>query len=72
MGQIPMGGRDPVVMQAITNVVGRRSSEEWWALPASQRTNAIYVEIRRLDAEAVQEQAAALKSADRPLVYAVA
>jgi hypothetical protein len=67
-----MGGCDAVVMQAIRNVLGRRSSEEWWALPARQRTEAVYTEIRRLDAAAIQERIAARQQSDWPLVYVVA
>lgn len=46
-----MTGRDPIVLTAIRNVMGRQSSEDWWALSPRQRTEAIYVELRRLDTE---------------------
>jgi len=46
-----MDGRDPVVMQAIRNIMEHHSNNEWWALSASQRTQAIYDEIKRLDAK---------------------
>ena len=49
-----MGERDPFVMTAIRNVVARQSSTEWWAMLPTQRTQAIYAEIRRLDAETIQ------------------
>jgi hypothetical protein len=48
-----MGGHDPVVQQAIDNVIKRRSEDDWRALPTHRRTLAIYEEIKRLDAEMV-------------------
>jgi hypothetical protein len=65
-----MGGRDPFVMKAIRNVVGRQSSEQWWAMPPSQRTQAIYAEIRRLDAETLQRSMEEHRSPERLLIYA--
>jgi len=50
-----MGERDPFVMTAIRNVVARQSSNEWWAMLPTQRTQAIYAEIRRLDAETIRQ-----------------
>jgi hypothetical protein len=41
--------RDVVVMQAITNATDRQRMEGWWEVAPSDRTQAIYDEIRRLD-----------------------
>ena len=41
-------------MTAIRNVIARQSSNEWWAMLPTQRTQAIYAEIRRLDAETIR------------------
>jgi hypothetical protein len=38
-------------MRAIRKLIERHSECEWWALPADQRTQAIYEEIKRLDAD---------------------
>jgi hypothetical protein len=46
-----MTGHDPIVLTAIRNVMGRQSTEDWWALLPRQRTEAIYAELRRLDTE---------------------
>jgi hypothetical protein len=46
-----MDGHDPVVMRAINIVVERHSTDDWWALPAQKRVQAIYDEVRRLDAK---------------------
>lgn len=59
-----MGGRDPVVMQAIANVVNRVPVDDWWAMPSHQRTQAIYDEIRRLDKEALRRH---VTVAERPV-----
>ena len=40
---------DPVVMKAIKNVTGRKTTELWWEYSLHERTQAIYDEIRRLD-----------------------
>jgi hypothetical protein len=40
---------DPVVMKAIKNVTGRKTTELWWEYSLHERTKAIYDEIRRLD-----------------------
>ena len=67
-----MGARDPVVLQAITNVACRYSEEDWWALAPSQRTQAIYDEIRSLDAERMRRRLTLVgKRAEKPL-YEVA
>jgi hypothetical protein len=65
-----MGGRDPFVMMAIRNVVGRQSSDQWWAMQPTQRTQAIYAEIRRLDAETLQPRNEERRSPPEQLVYA--
>jgi hypothetical protein len=44
-----MDKRDPVVMQAIANVVGAEKKDEGCLGPPPGRTQAIYDEIRRLD-----------------------
>ena len=46
-----MNGHDPVVMRAIRKMIEHHAEVEWWAMPASQRTQAIYDEIKRLDAD---------------------
>jgi hypothetical protein len=70
-GAIPMNGRDPIVMQAMRNVVSRRSSDDWWALPARQRTEVIYAEVKRLDSVAIQQGRAAHEQPDPTSAYAV-
>ena len=65
-----MGGRDPFVMMAIKNVVGRQSLDEWWAMPPALRTQAIYAEIRRLDAETMRQSMEDRRSPADQLVYA--
>lgn len=64
-----MGERDPFVMKAIRNVVERQSSNEWWAMPPTQRTQAIYAEIRRLDAEKIRCSIEERRSPAKQLVY---
>jgi hypothetical protein len=44
-----MDKRDPVVMQAIANVVGAEEKNEGCLCPPPGKTQAIYDEIRRLD-----------------------
>jgi hypothetical protein len=67
-----MGVHDPVVLQAIANVAGRYSEEDWWALAPRQRTRAIYDEIRTLDAERMRRRLTLVgKRAEKPL-YEVA
>ena len=41
-----------VVFVAITRPASNYRSDEWFTLPSSQRTQAIYRELRRLDAAA--------------------
>ena len=65
-----MGGRDPFVMMAIKNVVGRQSMDEWWAMPPVRRTEAIYAEIRRLDAETMRQRIQDERSLADELIYA--
>ena len=65
-----MGERDPFVMTAIGNVVARQSSNEWWAMLPTQRTQAIYAEIRRLDAEMIQRCIEERRSPAAPFAFA--
>lgn len=58
-----MVGHDPVVMQAIRNVTDRHSMDHWSALSASQRTKAIYDEIKRLDADTLRASGGATVAA---------
>lgn len=51
-----MPGHDPIVIQAIRNVLGRQSFEDWVRVPARNLVDAIYQEIRRLDRAALAEQ----------------
>ncbi len=44
-----MDKRDPVVMQAIANVIGAENEDEGCLGPPPGKTQAIYDEIRRLD-----------------------
>ncbi|HTI79418.1 MAG TPA: hypothetical protein VL614_03085 [Acetobacteraceae bacterium] len=67
-----MTGRDPFVLTAIRNVEGRHSPYEWWALPPRQRTEAIYAELRRLDAETLARNFEGSRLAARRLAYAAA
>jgi hypothetical protein len=68
-----MDARDPVVLRAIRNIEERYSPEDWWAMPPRQRAGAIYAEIGRLDALALEEARASLHQQEHPpLVYAVA
>jgi hypothetical protein len=52
-------GHDPIVMRAIRKLIERHSEGEWWAMSAGQRTQAIYDEIKRLDAETAARAMAA-------------
>jgi len=58
-----MDGHDPAIMQAIRNVADRHSTDDWWALPAPQRVQAIYDEVRRLDAKTPKASARTLVAA---------
>jgi outer membrane lipopolysaccharide assembly protein LptE/RlpB len=67
-----MGAHDPVVLQAISNVASRYSDEDWWALAPRQRTQAIYDEVRRLDAERMKRRLTLVgKRVEKP-IYEVA
>ena len=46
---------DPVFQQAYETVRQARSDEEWDAMTPRQITNAIYQEIRRIDADAAKQ-----------------
>jgi hypothetical protein len=48
-----MDGCDPIVLQAITNASLQHSKGSWWLLPVKRRGDAIYEEIKRLDAESM-------------------
>ena len=61
---LAMDGHDPVVMQAIKNVIEKHLIDGWSALPAPQRVQAIYDEIRRLDENRMKAQARAPVAAD--------
>lgn len=64
--------RDQVVRQAILNVVSRHPEDEWWALPARQRAQAIYDEIRRLDSRRVnRKNTQPSESADKELAEVI-
>ena len=67
-----MTGRDPTVLTAIRNVEGRQSSYDWWALTPRQRTEAIYGELRRLDADKLARGIEGSPRPARRLAYAVA
>jgi hypothetical protein len=51
-----MDKRDPVVMQAIKNVIGTQAVDFGCISRSSERTKGIYDEIRRLDLERVQSE----------------
>ena len=67
-----MTGRDPIVLTAIRNVEGRQSCEEWWAMLPRQRTEAIYAELRRLDAETLRYDIEQSRLPARNLALAIA
>ena len=52
-----MLGHDPVVLEAIRNVLGRQSDEDW--VPTGSLVDAIYQEIRRLDRVALAQRSVA-------------
>jgi hypothetical protein len=65
--EAPRDRRDPVVVQAIANVIAHQPMEDWWALAPGVRTHAIYDEIRRLDQACANDSAAPiLADADGP------
>lgn len=65
-----MGERDPFVMTAIRNVVARQTTNEWWAMLPTQRTQAIYAEIRRLDTATIQRCIEERRSFAEQSIYA--
>jgi hypothetical protein len=58
-------GRDPIVMQAIATVTGGRVGIETWTYSSKLITEAIYMEIRRLDREWVVAVASVGRKNDR-------
>ncbi len=52
--------------------MGRQSTDEWWALSPRQRTEAIYAELRRLDAETLVRDIGEGDLTAMSLAYAVA
>jgi hypothetical protein len=62
---------DPVVRQAIKNVVGRHSLNDWYALTPRQQAQAIYDEIRRLDLQAAKLKRKVTQQDNDALVDAV-
>jgi hypothetical protein len=71
-GVSSMTGPDPIVLTAIRNATERHSAYEWWALPPRQRTEAVYAELRRLDARALSVATEASEATARTLADAVA
>lgn len=67
-----MTGHDPIVLTAIRNVEGRQSCEEWWAMLPRQRTEAIYAELRRLDAATLPREIEERTLPITRLAYAIA
>ena len=51
-----MDKRDPVVMQAIANVIGTRTIDAGCLGPPPGQTQAIYDEIKRLDRERLEAE----------------
>ncbi len=49
-----MSRHDPIVIQAIRNVLGRQSLSDWARVSGSSIVNAIYDEVRRLDLAAAR------------------
>ena len=58
-------GRDPFVMQAIENVTCGQADADWWSHRQKEITQAIYVEIRRLDRERVEAVASVGRKNDQ-------
>jgi len=61
--------RDPIVLQAITNVTDRQPMEGWLGVSPRARTQAIYEEIRRLDLAWVNGTAAPTQGDAGNLAY---
>jgi hypothetical protein len=50
-----MYGRNNAVQRAVAQAASRYSAQEWEELPPRQKTHAIYLELRQLDAAAWEQ-----------------
>ena len=57
-----MSHHDPIVIQAIRNVLGRQSLTDWSRLLGRSVVDDIYEEVRRLDRAAIEHQLAVRES----------